>query len=200
MTVPAGGVRALPRCRAPAPGQRAARRPRLRATTSRHTRNGRSAACSATTGPIAAPGQAAARSPAAASSSTQAGRPAERSIRPVTGPGRALSRTEPARWARDTDPASDPCPAAGAMTMPLRSPALTAPGLSRKPAAEPRSRSQYERHSIPATRPLGPRSPATSADLHTAFYAAAQRKISACGCSTNDQGSLAADLESQSPV
>jgi hypothetical protein len=156
MTVPAGGVRAPPRCRAPATGQRSARRPRLRATTSRHTRNGRSAACSTTTGPIAAPGQAAARSPAAASSSTQAGRPAERSIRPVTGPGRALSRTEPARWARDTDPASDPCPAAGAMTTPSRSPALTAPGLSRKPVAEPRSPSQYERHSIPATRPLRP--------------------------------------------
>jgi hypothetical protein len=155
MTVPADEARALLRCRRSAPGQRAAPRPRLRATTSRHTRNGRSAACGTTSGPIAAPGQGAAQSPAAASSSTQAGRPAARPIRPVTGSGRALSDNEPAGCARGTGPASDPCPAAGAMTMPCT---LTCPNRIRAepkagPPPEPRSESQYERHSTAATVP-----------------------------------------------
>lgn len=188
MTVPAGQARALPRRRRPAPGQRAGPRPRLRATTSRHTRNGRSAACDTTSGPIATSGQGAAQSPAAASSSTQAGRPAERSIRPVTGSGRALSDDEPAGCARGTGPASDPCRAAGAMTMPCP---LTCPNRIRAeptagPPPEPRSESQYECHSTAATVPTQHpvRGQHGQACTRPSMPTAPRRKISGCGCST----------------
>lgn len=165
------GARVLPR-RRPAPAQRAGPHPRPRATTSRHTRNGRSAASHTTSEPIAAPGQAAARSPAAASSSTPAVHPAERPTRPVTVCGLAPPGTahEPAtrarfavrrRLARGAGLASDRYGAADAMTMPC---ALTCPNHI---PAEPRGGSdpalsdfQYERNSRTLTtraqRSFGP--------------------------------------------
>lgn len=164
-------ARALPRGRHPPPGPRAGPHPSPRATTSRHTRNGRSAACSTTTGPIAMPGRAAARSPAAASSSTPAGRPAEQSTRPVRGRGRVLSAHQSARRARRAlGLASDPCGAAGAMTMPYP---VTCPTVSRS------SRSRLNTCVLVSFPPSS-----DTAEASRSHHPATPDDISGCGCRT----------------